>query len=127
MYCPSCGKRNEDNAAQCVGCGQNLFNTPAQTAQPVQPGSRPNIPNYLVQSILVTILCCLPFGIAAIVFAAQVNGKIASGDIAGAMDSSRKAKMFCWIAFGLGLAVILVQVIFGVIGAGASAMQYESM
>jgi len=26
--------------------------------------------NYLVESIVVTICCCLPFGIAAIVFAA---------------------------------------------------------
>jgi hypothetical protein len=52
---------------------------------------------------VVTACCCLPFGIAAIVFAAQVNSKLAAGDVPGAMESSRKAKMWCWIAFGLGL------------------------
>ena len=56
--------------------------------------------NYLVESIVVTICCCLPFGIAAIVFAAQVNGKLQAGDIAGAQDAANKAKMFCWIGFG---------------------------
>jgi hypothetical protein len=65
--------------------------------------AQPTVPNYLWQSIVVTACCCLPFGIAAIVFAAQVNSKLAAGDVQGAMESSRKAKMWCWIAFGLGL------------------------
>lgn len=69
------------------------------------------IPNYLVQSILVTLCCCLPLGVPAIVFAAQVNGKQANGDMAGAMESSRKAKMWCWIAFGFGLASNLIMAI----------------
>jgi hypothetical protein len=77
----------------------------------------------LVQSILVTLFCCLPCGIVAIVYAAQVNGKVAAGDIAGAMNSSQKAKTWSWVAFGLGLVAILIQVIFGVIGAGAVAVQ----
>ena len=51
-------------------------------------------PNYLVWAILSTIFCCLPFGIASIVFAAQVNGKYALGDVAGAQDSSAKARRF---------------------------------
>ena len=64
---------------------------------------RPQVPNYLVPAILCTIFCCLPFGIPAIVFAAQVNSKLQVGDVQGAMESSRKAKMWCWIAFVLGL------------------------
>jgi len=66
------------------------------------------IPNYLTQSILVTLLCCVPFGIAAIVNAAQVNSKLAAGDIAGAMQSSEKAKNWCWWSFGLGLAIGII-------------------
>jgi hypothetical protein len=77
--------------------------------------------NYLVQSILVTLCCCLPLGIPAIVFAAQVNGKVAMGDLAGAMESSRKAKMFCWIAFGLGLVFNLIAVGLQLLGVLASA------
>lgn len=70
------------------------------------------VPNYLVQAILVTLCCCLPLGIPAIIFAAQVNGKLAAGDVAGGLESSRKAKLWCWWAFGLGLAAQLAYVIF---------------
>jgi interferon-induced transmembrane protein len=66
------------------------------------------IPNYLVQSIIVTLCCCLPLGVVAIIFAAQVNSKMAAGDVAGAREASDKAKLFCWIAFGLGLAGIII-------------------
>ncbi|HET8766244.1 CD225/dispanin family protein [Phycicoccus sp. M110.8] len=62
-------------------------------------------PNYLVWAILSTIFCCLPFGIASIVFAAQVNGKWNSGDHAGAQDSSAKAKRFAIIAAVVGVVV----------------------
>jgi hypothetical protein len=70
-----------------------------------------NVQNYLVFAILATVLCCLPAGIPAIVYAAQVNGKLAAGDIAGAQAASKNAKMWCWISFGLGLVVGLVMVV----------------
>ena len=40
------------------------------------PGGAPP-PNHLVWAILSTLFCCLPLGIASIVFAAQVNSKYA--------------------------------------------------
>jgi interferon-induced transmembrane protein len=62
------------------------------------PGGEPP-PNYLVWAILSTVLCCLPLGVASIVFAAQVNTKWAAGDVAGARASSDKAKKFAiWSA-----------------------------
>ncbi len=64
-----------------------------------------NIPNYLVQAILVTLCCCQPFGIVAIVFAAQVDSKANAGDLAGAQDMSDKARMFSTIGFIIGLLV----------------------
>ena len=70
-------------------------------------GVQPEVPNYLWQSIVCTACCCLPFGIPAIIFASQVNGKLAMGDVAGAMEASRKAKMWCWVSFGLGIAVYI--------------------
>jgi hypothetical protein len=72
---------------------------PTATPPPLTAAApRPVVPNYLVQSILCTLFCCLPFGIPAIVFAAQVNSKLAAGDVAGAQESSRKAKMWCWVS-----------------------------
>lgn len=61
--------------------------------------------NWLVESILVTIFCCLPFGVAGIVFAAQVNSKYAAGDYAGALDASTNAAKWTKIGFFIGLAV----------------------
>jgi hypothetical protein len=78
------------------------------------PKRPPNIPNYLAQAILVTLFCCLPFGIISIVYAAQVNGKLSAGDIAGAREASDKAKMWSWISFGVGIPVIIIWVIIQV-------------
>ena len=120
MFCGKCGAANDDNAFKCVACGNDLHGVaqPQQVynAQPTEP-----VPNYLVQAILVTICCCMPFGIAAIVFAAQVNSKLQVGDYAGAVESSRKAKMWCWLAFGIGLVINLLVVVgefaVGILGA----------
>jgi len=74
--------------------------------------------NWLIESILVTILCCLPFGIAGIVFASQVNSKYAAGDYAGALKASQDAAKWTKIGFFIGLGIcvlyILVFVLFGV-------------
>jgi len=64
----------------------------------------------------------MPLGVVAVIFAAQVNGKVATGDIAGAMDSSKKAKMFSFIALGLGVLVIVCYVLFIVLIGGLSAI-----
>lgn len=69
-------------------------------------------PNYLVWAILSTLFCCLPLGVASIVFAAQVNSKWAMGDYAGAQDSSQKAKKFAiWSA----IAGVVVGVLYGIL------------
>lgn len=99
MQCPKCGAENDNNAFRCVTCGEVLQKV-QQAAPPFQP-----VPNYLVQAILVTLFCCLPLGIAAIVYAAQVNGKLAAGDQAGAIKASNTAKTLCWVSFGLGLVI----------------------
>ena len=81
------------------------------------------IPNYLVHSILVTLLCCLPLGIVSIVFASQVNTKLAAGDIEGAREASGKAKTFALWAFGVGLAVIIIYAILAVVGVAAGVAE----
>lgn len=109
MYCQKCGAQVEDSADVCSQCGESQT---AAVAAAIPPAK---IPNYLAQSILVTLLCCLPLGIPAIVFAAQVNGKIQAGDASGAQASSRKAKMWCWWSFGVGLVAIILQIGFQIL------------
>jgi hypothetical protein len=81
---------------------------------PPSSGAPASVPNYLVPAII-SLFCCLPLGIVGVIFAAQVNTKVAAGDTAGALDSSKKAKMFSFIAIGLGLAGIICYVLFVVI------------
>ena len=94
-----------------------------QWTPPPPPGAATaTVPNYLIPAIL-SLFCCWPLAIVAIIFAAQVNGKVAAGDIQGAEDASKKAKLFSFIAIGLGGAVILIYIVLTVIGVGLGAIQ----
>src|SRR5437773_8075709 len=86
----------------------------SQNWTPPPAGGSATVPNYLVPAII-SIFCCWPLAIPAIIFAAQVNSKVAAGDSAGAQDSSKKAKMFSFIAIGLGLVWwIIIGLFYGV-------------
>ena len=91
------------------------------TPPPAGGSTSGTVPNYLVPAII-SIFCCWPLAIPAIIFATQVNGKVAAGDIAGAQEASKKAKMFSFIAIGLGLAGILIYIIMIVFFGGLSMM-----
>jgi len=92
-----------------------------QWTPPPAGGAPGSVPNYLVPAII-SVFCCWPLAIVAIIFAAQVNGKVAAGDMAGALDASKKAKMFSFIGIGLGLAGIIIYIIFIVLLGGMSAI-----
>lgn len=66
----------------------------------------------LVFAILVTIFCCLPLGIVAIVFAAMGMSREGSGDYAGAESAARTARILNWISFGVGVAWIILSLLF---------------
>lgn len=111
MYCTKCGTSRPEGQNVCPSCGTIApsFDAPQQ------------ISNYLVQSILVTLCCCVPAGIVAIVYAAQVNSKLAARDVAGALESARLAKIWSWVGFGLGVAGGVIYAILAVLGAIADA------
>ena len=79
-------------------------------ASPYAPGML--IPNYLWQSIVVTIFCCWPCGIPAIVYAAKVDGLKLSGNINGAMEASANAKKWCYISLFSWIGVMVLYGIF---------------
>jgi hypothetical protein len=92
-----------------------------QWTPPASSATPTTVPNYLIPAIL-SIFCCWPLAIVAIIFAAQVNGKAAAGDIQGAMESSKKAKLFSFIAIGLGLAGTIIYILFFVVFGGLAAI-----
>jgi len=67
--------------------------------------------NWLVESILVTLFCCLPFGIAGIVNAAKVESLYIAGDIDGAINASKAAEKWTTIGFWIGLVVGVIYLI----------------
>ena len=79
---------------------------PAQTTPPMQPK------NWMVESILVTIFCCLPFGIVGIINAAKVNSEWAAGRFAEAERASKEAGKWTKIGFFVGIACIVLYLIF---------------
>jgi hypothetical protein len=68
------------------------------------------------------MFCCLPVGIASIVFASQVDGKWAGGDYIGAREASEKAKKFAIIAAAAAAAAVLLYFIV-IIGLLASSRE----
>ena len=126
IHCATCGSEIEPGARFCANCG-----AAAQTSPSFTPGYAPgmgydggpdygapvHVPNYLVWAIVATICCCLPAGIVAIVYAAQVNGKLAAGDYDGALSASNSAKTWCWVSLGLGVVAAVVWGIVGLTGA----------
>ena len=101
------------------------YAAPAYGAGPVA-----SVPNNMGLAItaLVLGLCCsgifgLVTGILSVVFASQVNGKAAVGDVAGATESARKARLFAIITFVIALVAV---VIGGILVATGTITQMES-
>jgi predicted secreted protein len=70
-----------------------------------------------VWAILATVLCCLPFGIVAIVQASRVDSRWMAGDWAGAERASRRARQWV-IASAVASAVIAIVWIVAVAASG---------
>ncbi|MDE6507337.1 MAG: CD225/dispanin family protein [Alistipes sp.] len=74
--------------------------------------------NNLVWAILATVLCCLPFGIVAIIKSTQVDTFWAAGKYDEAVQSAADSRKWCWISVITSLVVIVlyVLVVVGVAG-----------
>ncbi|WDC84734.1 CD225/dispanin family protein [Caloramator sp. mosi_1] len=112
MYCKNCGQECPDDAFYCLNCGTKLRDTQTYYGyKNIRPSLADKPPTYLAQAILVTLFCCLPFGIVAIVYAAQVDTKWAAGDYYGAQEASDKAKTWCMASFIIGLIIGIFYII----------------
>ncbi|NWK54018.1 CD225/dispanin family protein [Verrucomicrobiaceae bacterium N1E253] len=101
---------------QAVAAQPSPYQTPQAAPQFNTGAPQHHIPNYLWQSIVVTLLCCLPAGIVAIVYAAKVDGLKAAGDWHAAKAASDNAKTWCLWSVGLTLAVFVIYFFIGIAG-----------
>ena len=66
---------------------------------------------WLVESILATFFCCLPFGVVGIVYAASVSTKFNAGDIDGAIKASQQAGKWTRWSLWIALAGIFIYIV----------------
>ena len=75
---------------------------------------------YMWQSIFVTLFCCLPFGVMAIVNAAAVSSAYNSGNEQLAYQKSQSAKSF--VNWSIGIWFLLFMFYFVMMFAGLATM-----
>ena len=85
-----------------------------------QAGSCPK--TWMVESILVTLFCCLPLGIVGIINASRVSSAHAEGRYADALRASQDAGKWTKIGFWLGLVGIILYILVYVFIFGAAIL-----
>ena len=109
MFCPKCGKEVQEGTTFCPNCGNSFAAGGTQAAQP--PMQTKVISSGLVPAILVTLFCCLPFGIVSIVNATKVEKLWLMGNKEGARKASEDAKK--WAIIG-ALTSVIVGFLYGI-------------
>lgn len=123
-YCPNCGNPVPDGSYFCQVCGYNIPYSPAPMYQNYQQPQQqqpmpPCPPTYLALSIIVTILCCLPFGIVGIIKSSSVTKEYAAGHYDEAQRASKQAKT--WSIVGMCTALFWVIVYLILLACGVLA------
>jgi hypothetical protein len=72
------------------------------------PPPRANVPGWLLPVSIVSVLLCLPTGIAAIIYSAQANSKSQAGDTAGASRAAKNAQIWIVVSVVAGILGFLV-------------------
>lgn len=123
MNCSRCGANLPDNATFCTNCANPNPSAPMPPGQqPGGPGGyappgyapqgyagpAPNIPDYLVWSIITTLCCCLPLGIAGIVLSVQTKSEMKIGNFAAAQEKSKYAFYCNLIGLIVGFLVNII-------------------
>ena len=91
-----------DSSQPQVTVGQPYQQQPQYAGQ--QPANaEPCPPTNLAWAVISTVLCCLPAGIVAIVYALKVTNKYREGDIEGAKRASETGAWWCIASIVLGI------------------------
>ncbi|MCJ8745417.1 hypothetical protein PDJAM_G00129920 [Pangasius djambal] len=77
------------------------------------------IPDYLGYSIFTMLCCCLPLGIAALIYSINTRDANLTGNRELALRNSHVARLLNHIALGLGLTAFVISIIFVIVSATA--------
>ena len=87
-------------------------------------GQPPKVPDYLVLSILETLFCCLPLGIAAIVYSTRASSNKSVGNYDAALHEAAMAKKMLLIGLAIGVVVLVLYLLLAVVGTLADTSGY---
>lgn len=125
QFCGSCGAQAR-GAGATSEAGPDAVPGPESAAVTYEPAGshpeleagpdplrspRPDATWPLILAIATAVFCCQPFGIVAIVFAAQASSLITAGDYAAAEEKIGKSKF--WALLGIGIMAVLFVLYFG--------------
>ena len=124
-YCSKCGTIIDNNTLFCPKCGSRVgvvVNVQQQQIQQFQKnGQKPFKPNSnMTFAIITTVLCCVPFGIYAIIQANKVDTLYYLGEYKKAEMAAQDAKK--WSIIGIVtsfvgcILYILIILVLGIIG-----------
>ena len=131
-FCPLCGVAVSPNAASemesPLGAAsfETLGNSGAyrESANPYASSSATdpyaptgweeaaNVPDYLIWNVLATLFCCMPLGIAGIVFSIQTNSAKTRGDYEAATRASSTAKTLLIVGVCVGALQVLLSLAY---------------
>ena len=119
INCPECNAQMSDSATSCPHCGKPVVSS--QVAASSVQNTKVCPETHLAKAIVLTIICCWPLGIPAIVNAASVSSEFVAGNYEAAVRKSENARKWCNYTIIAGVAFwviyIAIMVICAVVGA----------
>lgn len=119
MYCPNCGAPNIDDIKRCGACGTYLDVDKMVSLGQESSGARvtsiavPPVSSHLLFAMITTLFCCLPLGMVSLLYASQVQPRVARGDYLGAQMASQRARAWAVLSFFVGLLTMLLPALRG--------------
>lgn len=122
INCHECNAQISDAATTCPHCGAPV-RKPTPQPQPTVVNNNSNVcpETHLTKAILVTIFCCWPLGIPAIVNAAGVSNAFLAGNYDLAVEKSRNADKWCRWCITAGVVFIALYAIIMIIAVAVNA------
>lgn len=102
--CRKCGSPNDEILDRCARCGARLPIAVTQESDAVDRPETERVDRHLGLSVLATVLF-IPFGLMALIQAAQVNGWLSAGQPDRAVAAAARAKR--WAGAGIITGAVL--------------------
>ncbi len=102
--CTQCGSPNDETLSRCARCGAKLPHGPADQRQPTGDVATKRPENHMSLAVLAALLF-VPFGLWALVHAAQIRGQYAAGERDRARRAAQRAKRWAHAGIVTGLIV----------------------